>query len=176
MYQVTRVLKQRTARRHSVDEVTRVTKQRMARHRSVDEFEVAPARYEIPALQRGMELAFEDTPPQAFAIRREFFQAAPGVTRTWFSPGVVKKPAVYDIVRRTTLSGLALDNGLPYPTDLETYGLAVVEQLPEYRGDPDKLDRAAAFAGWAFVEQFQEGQVQRIVRLLSERREKRRAR
>ena len=85
-------------------------------------------------------------------------------------------PAVYEIVRRTTSSGFALDNGVPYPTNLETYGLAVVEQLPEYRSDPDKLVRAAAFAGWAFVNELQEGQAQRIARLLGRRREKRRAR
>ena len=131
----------------------------------------------MPSPQREAELdVFEETPPLAVAMHSELSEAAPGVTSTWFSHGAVKTPAVYDLVRRTTLSGFELDNGVPYPTNLETYGLAVVERLPEYRGDPDKLVRAAAFAGWAFVDEHREGQVQNIAKLLSKRREKRRAR
>jgi hypothetical protein len=61
---------------------------------------------------------------------------------------------------------------VPYRTNAESYGLALVEELPEYRSDPDKIVRAAAFAGWAFADEHQGNRVQSITRLLSKRHEK----
>jgi hypothetical protein len=105
--------------------------------------------------------------------RTPFEQVAPGVIFTRFERGVPKTRGIYGLVIETTSSGFALDSGIPYPRDANDYGLAVVEELPEYRGDPDKLVRAAAFAGWAFVTHEELDNVGRLGARLSKRREMR---
>lgn len=103
----------------------------------------------------------------------QFERVAPGVLFTSFGRGAPDSAAVRSLADQTTLAGFSLDNGVPYPTREDDYGLALVDRLPEYRGDPDKLIRAAAFAGWGFIPEEQQHRVQAIANRLQERRKSR---
>jgi len=103
----------------------------------------------------------------------QFERVAPGVLFTSFGRGAPDSAAVRSLADQTTLAGFSLDNGVPYPTREDDYGLALVDRLPEYRGDPDKLIRAAAFAGWGFIPEEQQHRVQAIAYRLQERRKSR---
>lgn len=98
---------------------------------------------------------------------------APDILFTSFGQGALDGTAVRGLADQTTLAGFALDHGVPYPTHKDDYGLALVDELREYRGDPDKLARAAAFAGWGFIPEEQQHRVDAIAKRLDERRKSR---
>lgn len=121
---------------------------------------------------------FDEQYPEPSRRRRKpektpFERLAPGVLFTSFGQGAPDSAAVRSLADQTTLAGFSLDNGVPYPTREDDYGLALIDRLPEYRGDPDKLIRAAAFAGWGFVPEEQQHRVQAIANRLQERRKSR---
>lgn len=98
---------------------------------------------------------------------------APDILFASFGRGAPDSSAIRSLADQTTLAGFNLDNGVPYPTRVDDYGLALVDDLPEYRGDPDKLVRAAAFAGWGFIPEEQQHQVDAVAKRLNECRKSR---
>lgn len=104
------------------------------------------------------------------AKRTSSEQFTSGVIYTRFETSVVDRRTVNELARELTVDDFALDGGVPYPTRTPTYALAMMESFPRFRGDPEKLLRAAAFAGWAFADDEQEQNLDRIAMLLKERR------
>ncbi|MGZ9133394.1 MAG: hypothetical protein ACXW35_12650 [Nitrospira sp.] len=149
-------------------EVTYALKGWTLRHRDPEDYKIARRR-EITTRRE-----MERVPPAPWSIDvpYEFPEVVPGVKSAQFYDQPVTSADIQDLVRHSTLSAFSVDDGVPYPTE-DACGLAVVQQLPEYRSDPNKFVRAAAFAGWAFIEQSHEGQLEKIARLLSRRRENR---
>lgn len=90
-----------------------------------------------------------------------------------FSDGRVSSSLVRQLINEQVQSGYALDNGVPYPKPESYYGLATVENLPEFPNDPDKLIRAAAFGGWAMISRELQFLSEDLLERLAERREKR---
>ena len=80
---------------------------------------------------------------------------------------------VKTISAMTTRAGFSLDNGVPYPTFQEDYGLVLVDNFKDHRGDPEKLLRAAAFAGWGVVPESQKHRIREVAQHIEERRSKR---
>lgn len=95
---------------------------------------------------------------------------APDILFARFGRGAPATPSLYNLAQQTTSSAFALDSSVPYPTGRDDYGLALIDELPEYRGDPEKLMRAAAFAGWALVPEEQRQSLDAIVGRLARRR------
>ena len=154
-----------------VYEVTYALKRRTLRHRTLEDYEITSRRE--PTVRREMErVVFLPPTPWSIGVLYEFPEVVPGVKSAQFYDQPVTSADIQDLVRHSTLSAFSVDDGVPYPKE-DACGLAVVQQLPEYRSDPNKFVRAAAFAGWAFVEQSYEGQLEKIARLLSRRRENR---
>lgn len=102
-----------------------------------------------------------------------FKNIAPDIVFTSFGQGALDSTAVRSLAEKTTLAGFDLDDGVPYPTRKDDYGLALIDELREYRGDPDKLLRAAAFAGWGFIPEEQQHRLDAIANRLGERRKSR---
>jgi hypothetical protein len=98
---------------------------------------------------------------------------APDILFTSFGQGALDAVAVRGLADQTTLAGFALDDGVPYPTRKDDYGLALFDEIREYRGDPDKLLRAAAFAGWGLIPEEQHHRIDAIANRLGERRKSR---
>lgn len=90
-----------------------------------------------------------------------------------FSVGGINSSAVNRLINAQTHSSYVLDSSIPYPRPELYYGLAVVDELPKYRNDPEKLIRAAAFGGWAIISRRQEAAVPNLINQLSNRRETR---
>lgn len=90
-----------------------------------------------------------------------------------FSDGRVSSSVIRQLINEQVQSGYSLDNGVPYPKPQSYYGLATVENLPEFPNDPDKLLRAAAFGGWAMISRDQKYLSEGLLERLAERRAKR---
>ena len=86
-----------------------------------------------------------------------------------FTAGRVTSAAILEIVNDQTERLYDLDSGVPYRNLHVLPGMAIVETLPIYPSDPDKVVRAAAFGGWALVRQDQERSVPRLAHRLTER-------
>jgi hypothetical protein len=152
-------------------QVTYALKRRTLRHLTPEDYRITGRQQ--PTIRREMErVAILPPTPWSIGVLYEFPEVVPGVKSAQFYDQPVTSADIQDLVRHSTLSAFSVDDGVPYPKE-DACGLAVVNQLPEYRGDPNKLVRAAAFAGWAFIERSHEGQQEKIARLLSSRRETR---
>lgn len=92
-----------------------------------------------------------------------------------FSSGVVSPQELRKLINRRISESFSLDTSVPYPKPESAYGLSVVEQLPEYPGDPDKLIRAAAFGGWAMITFEQDHEKEEILESLNARRKRRKS-
>jgi hypothetical protein len=91
-----------------------------------------------------------------------------------FTGGRVNSAVILEIVNNQTEDLYNLDDGVPY-RDLHVLpGMAIVQSVPVYPSDPDKVVRAAAFGGWALVRQDQERAVPSLVHHLTERWDSRR--
>ncbi|TSD84154.1 hypothetical protein FFK22_034105 [Mycobacterium sp. KBS0706] len=142
-----------------------------ARHRFADALQVTRV---LQWINRSYERErVHDDSRQRRPGKTPFKHVGPGLLFTSFGWGAPNGTAIRSLTDRTTLAGFALDNGVPYPTREDDYGLAVVNQLPEHRGDPDKLIRAAAFAGWSFIPEEQQHRVDAVANRLQERRNSR---
>lgn len=103
----------------------------------------------------------------------EIESLSPKFLRAKFETGAPSIRSVNRLVARSTSDRFVLDTGIPYPTEQAEYGFAVIDLFPEYRGDPNKLIRAAAFAGWTFVPEERSGDVNAVMKTLLIRGEKR---
>lgn len=77
---------------------------------------------------------------------------------------------IQNLAVRTTRTAFTMDNGVPYPTDGARYGVVVIDEFRDFRGDPDKLVRAAAFAGWVLAPRNQKPMVPELIQRLQSRR------
>jgi hypothetical protein len=123
--------------------------------------------------EKGREQASKLSRRRRRPQKTPFHHIAPDILFTSFGQGAPDSVAIRGLADRTTLAGFELDNGVPFPTGKDDYGLAVVNELPEFRGDPDKLVRAAAFAGWSLVPEEQQHRIDIIAKRLDERRKSR---
>lgn len=82
---------------------------------------------------------------------------------------------IQSLVNKQVSASYNLDSSVPYPSNDLYYGLAMVEELPEFRSDPDKLLRAAAFGGWAIVSDRQRNAAPELLKRLAVRKEQRTA-
>jgi hypothetical protein len=89
--------------------------------------------------------------------------------------GNINSKKIQSLINKQVSASYSLDNSVPYPSDGMYYGLAMVEDLPEFRSDPDKLLRAAAFGGWAIVSDRQRNAAPELLKRLAVRREQRTA-
>ena len=123
-----------------------------------------------------------DSPPRPDAISREGrAYAAMSVSSpdkgsiVNFSRGAVSPRELRTLINRRVSESYSLDTSVPYPKPESPYSLSVVEQLPEYPGDPDKLIRAAAFGGWAMITFEQSTEKEEILEKLNTRRKRRKS-
>lgn len=116
----------------------------------------------------------QDKQPRRAHRTRSTYEAGHTATAR-FSNGRISAPTITNLVNEQIGISYRLDNSVPYPTQSLYYGLAIVDELPEYAGDPDKLLRAAAFGGWAMISGEQEDHVSELEARLAERRKKREA-
>ncbi len=77
------------------------------------------------------------------------------------------------LINKQVNESYVLDSSVPYPSQNLYYGLAIVQNLPEFRSDPDKLIRAAAFGGWAIISERQRNAAPDLLKKLAARREQR---
>jgi hypothetical protein len=91
------------------------------------------------------------------------------VTVERFTNAKVNATEMLAKIHQQTERTYELDNGVPYRNLYVLPGMAIFQSLPVYQTDPDKLLRAAAFGGWALVNEDQAPEVPRLVRSLTER-------
>jgi uncharacterized protein YbaR (Trm112 family) len=105
--------------------------------------------------------------------RRQKTMLKDGIALSVFGAGPVSPTSVQALVNEQVNRSFRLDNGIPRFTAESTYGIALVEDLPLFPGDPEKLLRAAAFAGWAMVAEVHQQELPELISNLAERRKKR---
>jgi hypothetical protein len=121
-------------------------------------------------MEKVRERVFKQFPRTGRPNKTDFQHVAPDMLLTKFGQGAPDSISIRSLADQTTLAGFDIGEGVPYPTHKDDYGLAIVDELPEYRGDPDKLVRAAAFAGWGFIPDEQEHRTKIIAQRLNDRR------
>lgn len=142
-----------------------------ARAKFADLFQVTRAMRLVEQRRRkDNNLLAQRVNPSKPARRSDTRYLAEDVVVAEFGEGRISTNSVAPLARQQIEAGYVLDRGVPYPTGDAPYGLALVEQLPTYRSDPDKILRAAAFAGWAFVESDEELDLLKLGGNLSNRR------
>lgn len=76
-----------------------------------------------------------------------------GVRENYFQGGTLSLPSIKSLIAKTTTDSFTLEDGVPLPNNEQLiHDLAAVADVASFQGDPDKVLRAAAFAGWALLE------------------------
>ncbi|MCZ7938010.1 hypothetical protein [Agrobacterium salinitolerans] len=107
------------------------------------------------------------------SIGEEIFFLEGNIASIEITDKKVSTKNVSKLINNQVNKSYILDSSIPYPSPDLYYGLAVVEELPEFRSDPDKLMRAAAFGGWAIITERQRDSIPALLKQLSDRRERR---
>ncbi|MFL5218382.1 MAG: hypothetical protein ACJ8DO_06875 [Microvirga sp.] len=132
-----------------------------ARTRFAETYEVT--RMSIDRLKPAVRSLHTDSKPTV-----EYYVGPADIAIARYSAGALGTAQMNRLVQTGALESFHLDNGIPYPTNSPS-GLAIVDQIPMQRGDPNLRARAAAFAGWAMLSEQFENELSRLSWLLSKR-------
>ncbi|MEE4013845.1 hypothetical protein V1T76_17390 [Roseibium sp. FZY0029] len=92
-----------------------------------------------------------------------------GVRRYYFDKKYLEISSINKIITSNTNEDFTLDQSIPYYKPSEPYEFALADLNPFF-SDPDKLGRAAAFAGWAILSSEFEQNEASIIKHLQKRR------
>lgn len=94
-----------------------------------------------------------------------------GVRENYFQGEILDLPSVKLLIAKTVNESFVLDNSLPIPKEGKLRcDIAAIADVASFRGDPEKALRAAAFAGWALLENLSPDHLTRAAHHVRKRR------
>ncbi|MES0032089.1 hypothetical protein [Mesorhizobium sp. M0040] len=97
---------------------------------------------------------------------------AEGVRHVFLSHEVLDAASVQHLISHNINQDYTLDRSVPSMSLDEPYELGFAEVVPSYFGDPEKLVRAAAFAGWVILKPESGDLLTQVARHLSSKRKR----
>lgn len=145
---------------------------RLAQKQFADVFHISQAMRRIKSRQEHASDSAESINKQASRRRAKIYDAnLKGETLyVAFDEGTVSTDTMYPLMRERIENEYLLMDGVPFQRQEIPYGIASVVSLPVRYYDPEKLLRAAAFAGWVIVDKNSNALIPAIAKSLQSRK------